>query len=75
MVRQVGELLLPGLAEFLLLVRRVGLAAPEDGALVVLRELVLRAEDCVGGETRRRRRRAVISKKRPPPASDDGDES
>ena len=49
-VAQVGELLLARLAEFFLLVRRVRFSSPEDGSFIILRELVLRAEDCVGRE-------------------------
>ena len=49
-VAQVGQLLLPRLAELLLLVGGVRFSSPEDGSLVVLRELVLGAEDCVGRE-------------------------
>ena len=55
-VAQIGQLLLARLAELLLFVGRVRFPAPEDGPFIILRELVLRAEDCVRGACRRRRR-------------------
>ena len=50
MITQVGQLLLARLAELFLLVRRVRFSSPEDGSFIILRELVLGAEDCVGRE-------------------------
>ena len=61
MVRQVGQLLLARLAELFLFVGRVGFSPSQDGALVVLRELVLRAEDCARGTRRPRRPLAVAA--------------
>ena len=60
-VTQIGELLLARLAELLLFVRRVRFPSSQNGALVVLRELVLRAEDCARGTRRRRRSLAVAA--------------